>query len=880
MEQQKKSGSKKAPKQKPEKEAAVKSAKKAKASGGFGAGAKKEAAREGRRLKPKKAGRPAAPSRQKREIFGICLFAVMVLLTGSLISYSPTDPSFNTANPDAAIRNLFGRAGALVADFFINVTLGAGAYWIPVLLIIAVIRFIQGATAKRMFLLGVSAFFLAIFSGALFSGQAKYDVFGVAVPGGGMLVGLLAKTLTEILNPAGSFLILFCGFLASLVAATGLSLTDSARVLSRLGLTGVRFGKKRLNGLGREKTKAGPTGEIALPSDGNGKSRRKRPFGDPMQEPLPFPPVINGVAHEDVGSESVEGDRAEAPLSVGDEPAPSDEPPRKPPRIRPRPVLREDPPDSKDDSFLPPAGTLAQEERIYQLPPLSLLDDPPPRPESVDQENLMAQARLVEQKLEDFGVKGRVVEVSPGPVITTYEYEPAPGVKINRITSLENDLALGLKALSVRIVGPIPGKAVVGIEVPNKVRELVGFKEMVASSEFSRNKTKLTVCLGKDIVGIPTVSDLARMPHLLIAGATGSGKSVGLNSMIASLLYKCTPDEVKFVMIDPKRIELANYDGIPHLICPVVTDPKKATNALFWAVKEMEARYEAMAALGARNITGYNQKIAHLKAKQEEEKAKKEEERLARQAQEAETSGEIPDDGEDSREDFSDSAGVAPPELKAFPYVVIVIDELADLMMVASKDVETALMRLAQMARACGIHLILATQRPSVDVLTGTIKANFPTRMAFQVSSRIDSRTILDSNGAESLLGAGDMLFMPPGVGKIQRLHGAFLSDEELGRLLTFVKEQGRPSYDISVTESAAGNGNGNGDDDDEEYDEKFDEAVEIVAETRQASISMIQRRLRIGYNRAARIIERMEKDGMVGPSDGVKPREVLLPPQ
>jgi S-DNA-T family DNA segregation ATPase FtsK/SpoIIIE len=468
----------------------------------------------------------------------------------------------------------------------------------------------------------------------------------------------------------------------------------------------------------------------------------------------------------------------------------------------------------------------------FQTPPFNFLEDPLEPPITSDNENLRMQSQLLEKKLEDFGVRGKVVAVSPGPVITTFEYEPAPGVKINKVVTLSDDLALALRATSIRIVAPIPGKAAIGIEVPNANREMVRFKEIVASGAFEKSKSKLTICLGKDIVGNPVVAELDKMPHLLIAGATGSGKSVALNAMICSLLYKSTPDEVKLIMVDPKRIELSNYDGIPHLITPVVIDPKKATNALYWAVREMERRYELLSERNARNIKQYNQKMEKENKPGEED------------------------------------------DLQKLPYLVIVIDELADLMMLASRDVEVALTRLAQMARAAGIHLILATQRPSVDVLTGIIKANFPTRLTFQVSSRTDSRTIIDTNGAENLLGNGDMLFLPPGTSKLQRIHGAYLSETELGRITEFLRAQAKPEYDQKVTEATSVESEPS---EDQEYDERYDDAVALITKTGQASISMIQRHLRIGYNRAARIIEMMEKEGIVGPSDGVKPREVLV---
>jgi S-DNA-T family DNA segregation ATPase FtsK/SpoIIIE len=391
---------------------------------------------------------------------------------------------------------------------------------------------------------------------------------------------------------------------------------------------------------------------------------------------------------------------------------------------------------------------------------------------------------------------------------------------------------MALRATSIRIVAPIPGKAAIGIEIPNTDRELVRFKEVVISPVFDKSKSPLTLCLGKDIVGNPVVADLERMPHLLIAGATGTGKSVGLNAMICSLLYKAGPEEIKFIMIDPKRIELSLYDGIPHLITPVVTDVKKATNALFWAVREMERRYALLQELKVRNLKQYNQKAA---------------------------------------KSAPDAEGKRPEKL---PLIVIIIDELADLMMVASRDVEVALIRLAQMARASGIHLILATQRPSVDVLTGIIKANFPTRLTFQVSSRTDSRTIIDSGGAENLLGNGDMLLLPPGTAKLQRIHGAFISEEEVSAVVDFLKSQKPPEYIDEVTAKMEADDDENGGE--TEYDEHYDDAVALVTRTRQASISMIQRHLRIGYNRAARIIETMEREGVVGPADGVKPREVL----
>ncbi len=456
----------------------------------------------------------------------------------------------------------------------------------------------------------------------------------------------------------------------------------------------------------------------------------------------------------------------------------------------------------------------------HRKPPLSLFNLPTPTKRHSNGIDLAKQAQLLAAKLQDFGVSGRVVQVLPGPVVTMYEFEPASGIKVSRIVNLADDLALGMKALSVRIVAPVPGKSVVGIEIPNPHREPVLLREILASSAFQQATSRLVLALGKDILGTPTVTDLAQIPHLLIAGATGSGKSVGLNSMICSILLNTTPEEVKFIMIDPKMLELSVYDGIPHLIAPVVTHPKKAAAALRWAVDEMERRYRVLAEHGVRGIEGYNQ--AH--------------------------------------------------PAQPLPYIVVVIDELADLMLVARREVEDSLTRLAQMARAAGIHLLVATQRPSVDVLTGIIKANFPARISFQVSSRTDSRTILDAIGAERLLGKGDMLFLPPGTSKLLRIHGAYVAEAEIKRLVDALRMQRAPEYDGSIFSVKSDDSA-----EPEAFDDKYDEAVALVARLGQASASLMQRHLRIGYNRAARLIEVMEREGVVGPADGSRPREVYV---
>lgn len=460
----------------------------------------------------------------------------------------------------------------------------------------------------------------------------------------------------------------------------------------------------------------------------------------------------------------------------------------------------------------------------WKLPPLSLLSTGEQVHEKIDKEVYYRLSKQLEQKLKNFGVSGKVVGISPGPVVTTYEYSPAPGVKINKIAGLADDLALGLKAQSVRVVGSVPGKAALGIEIPNDIRQIVNIRELIGAKEYRSGSHKLSIALGLDVVGNLSMANLAKMPHLLIAGATGAGKSVGINTIIASILYNATPEEVRFLMVDPKRIELSGYEGIPHLLHPVVVDPKLASRALNWAVREMERRYRLLEEAKVKSFDSYNQ--------------------------------------------------TQPEKL---PYIVVIVDELADLMMVASKDVEAAIARLAQMARAAGIHMILATQRPSVDVLTGLIKANFPTRISFKVSSKIDSRTILDTGGAEHLLGAGDMLFLAPGTSSIKRIHGAYISEKETSDIVEFWKSQGDTTYDEGVIQEIEKETSGSDGDGEKDFDERYDEAVAIVTEAGQASISMVQRRLRVGYNRAARMIETMEKEGIVGPADGAKPREVIV---
>ncbi len=521
--------------------------------------------------------------------------------------------------------------------------------------------------------------------------------------------------------------------------------------------------------------------------------------------------------------------------------APKKEPAREPerpaqapaivtPKIHNRKKAEEAEEEKEDLEFTGPKGT-------FELPPLSLLDDVPARDGTVDDDELVANSQTLEKKLADFGIEGKVLEVRPGPVVTMYEFEPAPGIKVGRITNLANDLALALKAMSIRIIAPIPGKSVVGIEVPNHSKEMIRLREMLECPAFSRSRSRLSLALGKDVSGSPYIADLARMPHLLVAGATGTGKSVSVNAMILSILYKATPEEVRFLMVDPKMLELSVYEGVPHLITPVITDPKKAAGALKSILNEMGRRYKLMAEKGMKNIDQFNRLV---------------------------------DDGR---------AGVTEQgePHKKLPLIVVIIDELADLMMTSGKEVEECLVRLSQMARASGIHLLIATQRPSVDVVTGLIKTNFPARIAFQLPSRTDSRTVLDVGGAETLLGEGDMLFLPPATSKLQRIHGVFVSETEIKKVTGFWKKQGSPLYDnVIIEETEEANLVDEDADLGEEFLRRYDEAVAMASQLEMISTSYIQRRFRIGYNTAARIIEKMEKEGIVGPSQGSRPREVL----
>jgi len=719
-----------------------------------------------------------------KEITGVVSLALAVLVFLCLLSYNPHDPSL-THYVAGKVRtaNYGGVVGSYLADGMLRI-FGMTSYIFPALLVLLSFKLFLGRTFRMAFS-PIFGFIGLVFAvSALMA--AKYGALsfsGVGLNAGGLLGKSSLRVLYSYLNHMGATIVLVVILLISLMVTLDVSLVSLVRRLAIL----ISSTLLRL--------KTFVVVEM-------GRLRRKK--------------------------------------SVTKQKKPRAS--RKVPVISDEMVQREE--RGKDEQA---AFEFLQSEGTFVPPPLTLLDKIEAGNTRMKRESLIMNSRILEKKLSDFGVEGSVTEVKPGPVVTMYELEPAAGVKINKITNLSDDLALALKAQSIRILAPIPGKAAIGIEIPNRERESVYLRDVLESEEFVESKHKLPIALGKNIAGKTVITDLARMPHLLIAGTTGSGKSVSLNAMICSILFKASPDEVKFIMIDPKRLELSGYEGIPHLLHPVVVNPKEASKALQWAVDEMERRYAVIAGMGVKSIERYNR----LVEKQQNEARKQ-------------ISGfSAPDPGEDPE--------MAPQKI---PYIVVIIDELADLMMVAQRNVETSLARLAQMARAAGIHLILATQRPSVDVITGIIKANFPTRISFQVSSKVDSRTILDQLGAEKLLGAGDMLFIPPGTSKLVRIHGAFVSDREITKIVSFVAKQGKPFYDESISsynpEAQEGTKTG------EEFDEKYDEAVELVTDLGQASISLVQRYLKIGYNRAARIVEKMEAEGVVGPSDGARPRKVL----
>jgi S-DNA-T family DNA segregation ATPase FtsK/SpoIIIE len=767
-----------------------------------------------------------------RDFLGIATLAFSLFAIVSLVTYSPADPSMNTSfSSQAAVTNSGGLVGAYISDGLAQL-FGSGAFFFPLITLIMGWALIRGKEFHHWPLRLGSGIFLLIGLCALCSVQFNTDpVFKNSVQVGGLTGETLGRFLVIWFSTIGATIFLVTLVFASLLAMPGTHVNSMLELAAKLAGT---YAGKLFQLISKVKTKCNEW--IAIARESAKASKAAKIKSEEVFEPTE--PII--VTRERL----TEPEPVQAPTII---------PQKK---------------KSKEEFIVNEGSISVSEDGDYKIPPISLLDDPLPVEESAEmKEEILLSSSILERKLADFGVEGKVVQVLPGPVITLYEFEPAPGIKVSRILSLSDDLALAMRALSLRILAPVPGKPVVGIEIPNTRKEVVSFKEVIISKGFAKADSKLMMVIGKDSIGEPMVQDLATIPHLLMAGSTGSGKSVGLNAMISSILLNATPDEVKMIMIDPKMLELSIFDGIPHLISPVVTNPKKAAAALAWAVQEMENRYKLMAELGVRNITGFNLRMDKLRNEYEEELEQWEKDHAKRIKPHEMDPDELMDEEDDKPIE---------PQAK-LPYIVIVIDELADLMMVASKGVEEALTRLAQMARASGIHLIVATQRPSVDVLTGIIKANFPSRISYKVTSRVDSRTILDSMGAEKLLGRGDMLFMPPGTHRLLRIHGAMVSDDEIERIIKFIKEQKKPDYieeifSSVVVEDEKTEGA-------EDYDEKYDEALALVARDRQASISYIQRRLRIGYNRAARIIETMERDGVVGPSDGVRPREIYVNP-
>jgi DNA segregation ATPase FtsK/SpoIIIE, S-DNA-T family len=734
-------------------------------------------------------------------------WALALILLWALASYDAADPGFASTGSGRGISNAAGPAGAWLSSF-LYVLFGHAAYLFPVLLagagwLALKSRASSELPAGRVIGLRIGGFLVML---ATSCGLATMHFAGNGLPetAGGILGQLAGLGLASVLSFLGATLLLLALWLAGVSMFTGVSWLAVMDRVGRMTLSIVSAAQQGIESL-RDRVE----GRKAAQARQESVERKKQSVV--RKSPPRIEPALAPVEK----SERVEKER-QAPLF--ETPAPG------------------------------------------EIPPLGLLDDAPPKVGGYSEEALEAMSRLVELKLRDFGVEVEVVAVHPGPVVTRFELAPAPGVKVSQISNLAKDLARALSALAVRVVEVIPGKPTVGLEIPNESRELVTLGEILTSRAYDEMKSPLALALGKDIGGLPSVADLARMPHLLIAGTTGSGKSVAINAMVLSLLYKATPDQVRLIMVDPKMLELSVYEGIPHLLAPVVTDMKEAANALRWCVAEMERRYRLMATLGVRNIGGYNRKL-----------------------KEAEQRGEPLRDPFFKPEEHVE--GIEAPLLEPLPYIVVVVDELADMMMVVGKKVEELIARLAQKARASGIHLILATQRPSVDVITGLIKANIPSRIAFQVSAKVDSRTILDQMGAESLLGHGDMLFLPPGTGVPQRVHGAFVSDAEVHRVVKHLKAAGPPVYLDEVLEGPSlpipGLSPQAGGEfaDEGEQDPLYDEAVRIVTETRKASISGVQRRLKIGYNRAARLVETMEEAGLVGPLQSNGSREVLAPP-
>jgi S-DNA-T family DNA segregation ATPase FtsK/SpoIIIE len=784
-------------------------------------------------------------SRRVSEFVGVALFAGALLWIIALASYEPSDPAwfFSTgAHADAA--NFAGRVGAFLAELSFQL-FGYAAYLGPATLVIVGWNYFwcRSLDAAATKLIGAGLLFacLSAFLGLVFG---TLEVSGKSFRAGGYAGEFLAHQTSEYLNKTGSVIVV----LTLMVLATIISTQFSFGRFFAAAIAGAQSGatrglkafrawreerrreQQRREVIAKHTKKGAPALEIKAPAAATVSAAKITPVPPVAAAETASARAKNALARAFGRSKNKDQDQQDAvpaaiaaPAAVG---GPKSFAPPKPPKlVAPSLPLPDPEPMSK--------APAERRKGEYALPPVSLLDSVKAE-RKIDERELMENARLLEEKCREFSVEGSVVQIHPGPVVTTFEFKPDAGVKYAKITGLADDLCLAMKADSV-LIDRIAGKSTVGIQIPNHTREPISLRELLESEAYRKSTSKLTIALGKTIHGEPYMADLATMPHLLIAGSTGAGKSVSMNGMLTSILYRASPEDVRMIMIDPKRLELGMYEEIPHLMTPVVVDPKQAANALRWAVREMEERYKTLAAVGVRNIEQYNRNIRAALAE-----------------------GQPAEDGK---------------EMKTLPFIVVVIDELADLMMVASNEVEESIARLAQMARAVGIHLILATQRPSVDVITGLIKANLPARIAFRVASKIDSRTILDGNGAEQLLGKGDMLFLPPASSRFIRVHAPYISEQESARLASFLRKQGKPVYDESITaeERSALDGI------EMEKDDLYDEAARIVVTSGQASISYLQRKLRIGFSRAARLVDMMEMEGLVSPPDAGKAREVLV---
>ena len=782
------------------------------------------------------------PTRFERlnEAAGLVFLFAGLFFTLSLISYHPQDPSWNVVTGATRAQNLTGVAGSYISDLCLQL-LGFGAFTIPILLWLLSWKWIrsdeiEGAGVK---VFGAMLFFASV-STALSLGPAWRPWTG-SFSAGGMVGLVLADTLRASLNLAGSMILTAVCLILSLYLISTFSMSVLARFfrvpMNYLVILHVRWDEWR------ERHREAARERAQLRAERRAAAKQKaEAAGSSASIPIAEPPVESSDAHEEpprAAEEEIpiheleEQQPQEAPLFAPVAVEPVEAPPTPQPRRTREPRLR--------------APEMADHPE-YRLPSTALLNEVPAR-NPYDSAELKEIAARIKSKFEEFNVRGSVVQINPGPVVTTFEFKPEAGIKYTRITTLSEDLCLGLQAESI-LIERIPGKPTVGIEVPNTRREVISLRQILESDEFQDSHSHLTICLGKDISGRIKVAALESMPHLLIAGSTGAGKSVMLNSMIMSILHKATPEEVRMILVDPKRLEMGLYEGIPHLLTPVITDAKKATNALRNAVLEMERRLKLLAAQGVRNIDQYNKKVRQLMN---------------------EPRSLFEDD--DEAVEFED--------LRPLPYILILIDELADLMMVERANVEECVTRLAQMARAVGMHLVLATQRPSVDVITGLIKANFPSRISFRVATRVDSRTVLDVMGAEHLLGKGDMLFLPPGSSRLVRVHGAFVTEAEINRVVDFWKEQARPDYDQSflIAPPSEDGEDAEGAEFEGADDPAYTDAVRVVLEMGKASTSTLQRRLRLGYGRAARILDMMQHEGIIGPPDGSKPREVLKRP-